>query len=81
VLVERHLPCDQSCRRRREFRPSIYGKIATATYIITVRDHHVLQLPERPSPLVTLGIWSSAVITLVSGFHYVVYATKLINQN
>jgi hypothetical protein len=36
---------------------------------------------ERPSPLVTLGIWSSAVITLVSGFHYVVYATKLINQN
>ena len=36
---------------------------------------------QRPSAFVTLGIYASLVITLVSGFHYVLYATKIINQN
>ena len=33
---------------RRTFRPSIFGKIATATYIDDGRHHAVLQLPRRP---------------------------------
>ena len=66
---------------RREFRPSIYGKIATATYIITCVIIMYFNYLQRPSALVTLGIYGSAVITLVSGFHYVLYATKILNQN
>jgi cardiolipin synthase (CMP-forming) len=65
---------------RREFRPSIYGKIATATYIITCVLIMYFNYLQRPSPLVETGIYASAAITLVSGFHYVWYATKLINQ-
>ena len=66
---------------RREFRPSIYGKIATATYIVTCVIIMYFNYLQRPSAFVTLGIYASAVITLVSGFHYVFYATKIINQN
>jgi hypothetical protein len=30
---------------------------------------------------VTFGIYASAAITLISGFHYVFNITKIINQN
>ena len=66
---------------RREFRPSIYGKIATATYIITCVLIMYFNYLQQTSPIVTVAIWASAIITLVSGFHYVLYATKIINQN
>jgi nitrate reductase NapE component len=33
----------------------------------------------RTSVLVTVGIWTSFGITLVSGFHYVAHATRIIN--
>ena len=65
---------------RREFRPSIYGKIATATYIITCVLIMYFNYLQRTSPIVTVAIWASAVITLVSGFHYVFNVTKIINQ-
>src|SRR5262245_1800325 len=52
---------------RREFRPSIYGKIATATYIVTCVIIMYFNYLQRPSWLVDLGIWSSLVVTLVSG--------------
>jgi len=66
---------------RREFRPSIYGKIATATYILTCVIIMLFNYLQRPSPFVTAGIYASAAITLISGFHYVFTVTKLINQN
>jgi cardiolipin synthase len=65
---------------RREFRPSIYGKIATATYIITCVIIMYFNYLERTSPIVTVGIYASALITLVSGFHYVFNVRKIINQ-
>jgi cardiolipin synthase len=65
---------------RREFRPSIYGKIATATYIITCVVIMYFNYLQRTSPIVTLGIYASAAITLISGFHYVFNVTKIINQ-
>jgi cardiolipin synthase len=65
---------------RREFRPSIYGKIATATYILTCVVIMYFNYLQRTSPLVTLGIYASAAITLISGFHYVFNITKIINQ-
>jgi cardiolipin synthase (CMP-forming) len=66
---------------RREFRPSIYGKIATATYILTCVIIMYFNYLERTSPLVTLGIYASAAITLISGFHYSLYVMKIINQH
>jgi hypothetical protein len=36
---------------------------------------------ERPSALVTVGIYASAAITLISGVHYLAYAAKILNQS
>ena len=66
---------------RREFRPSIYGKIATATYILTCVIIMYFNYLQRPSPLVTAGIYASAAITLISGFHYSLYVMKIIDQH
>ena len=66
---------------RREFRPSIYGKIATATYIVTCVIIMYFNYLQRPSILVTVAIYASAAITLISGFHYVCTVTRIINQN
>jgi len=35
----------------------------------------------RSSAIVTVGIYASAVITLISGFHYVFTVTRIINQD
>ena len=65
---------------RREFKPSIYGKTATATYILTCVVIMYFNYLQRTSPIVTFGIYASAAITLISGFHYVFNITKIINQ-
>jgi len=54
----------------RTFRPSIYGKIATATYIVTAVVAMTFNYLERHSVLVDIGIWASLAITLISSFHY-----------
>jgi cardiolipin synthase len=66
---------------RREFRPSIYGKIATATYICTCVILMYFNYLQQSSRLVDLSIYASLAITLISGFHYVVHATRIINQS
>lgn len=64
----------------RTFRPSVYGKIATATYIVTAVVVMLFNYLERPSVLVDVAIWASLTITLVSGFHYVAHARRIINE-
>ena len=64
---------------RREFRPSIYGKIATATYIMTCVTIMYFNYLHTTSPIVTFGIYASAFITLVSWFHYAFNITRIIN--
>jgi cardiolipin synthase len=66
---------------RREFRPSIYGKIATAIYILTCVMIMYFNYLERPSALVTVGIYASAAITLISGVPYLAYVAKILNQS
>jgi len=61
---------------RREFRPSVYGKIATATYIVTCVTMMYFNYLRQPSMIVQAGIYASAIITLISGFHYV-FSIKL----
>lgn len=65
---------------RRQFRPSIYGKIATAVYIITCVVVMFFNFLEQASRLVTVCVYLSLAITLVSGIHYIVHVARMINQ-
>jgi cardiolipin synthase len=54
----------------RTFRPSIYGKIATATYVLTGVVALYFNYLERSSATVTIFIYASLVITIISALHY-----------
>jgi cardiolipin synthase (CMP-forming) len=56
----------------RTFPPSMFGKIATATYVVTGVVALYFNYLEQPSPVVTAFIYASLAITLVSAFHYLV---------
>jgi cardiolipin synthase len=62
---------------RRTFRPSVFGKIATATYVLTGVVTLYFNYLERPSNIVTIFVYASLAITLVSAFHYVGQVVKL----
>jgi len=64
---------------RRTFRPSIFGKIATATYIATAVAAMIFNYLRYHSVIVDIGIFASLVITLVSGFHYIWHAARILN--
>jgi len=64
----------------RTFRPSLWGKIATATYLVTCVVVMWFNYLGRDSILVDLAVWSSLAITLLSGFHYIWHASRIINQ-
>ena len=61
----------------RTFRPSVFGKIATATYVLTGVVTLFFNYLERPSGVVTIFVYASLAITLVSAFHYVGQVVKL----
>jgi cardiolipin synthase len=63
----------------RTFRPSIFGKIATATYIITAVVAMTFNYLEYHSVLVDVAIWSSLAITLISSLHYIWHAAHIID--
>jgi cardiolipin synthase len=65
---------------RRTFHPSIYGKFATGVYILTSVVVMFFNYLGRTSPLIDVCVYLSLVITLVSGFHYVSHAARIINQ-
>src|ERR671922_1356317 len=62
---------------RRTFPPSIFGKIATATYILTGVITLYFNYLGRPSSVVSLFVYASLVITLVSATHYVGQVIRL----
>lgn len=61
----------------RTFRPSIFGKIATATYIVTGVVTLYFNYLGQTSSIVSVGIYASLAITLVSAFHYLGQVVKL----
>jgi cardiolipin synthase (CMP-forming) len=63
----------------RTFRPSVYGKVATGIYVVTCVVLMWFNYLGRRSILVDLGIWISLGITLLSGFHYIWHAARIIN--
>ena len=65
---------------QRTFPPTVYGKIATATYIVTIAILLLFNYLERESFLIDLAIWLSLAITLVSGFHYTVHLRRALNE-
>jgi cardiolipin synthase len=65
----------------RTFRPSIYGKIATATYILTAVVAMWFNYLGYHSVLFDLFVYASLVITLVSAFHYVWHATRIVDAS
>jgi cardiolipin synthase len=64
----------------RTFQPTIYGKTATATYIVTAVVAMLFNYLRHHSVLVDLCIWASLTITLISGLHYMWYATRIIEE-
>jgi cardiolipin synthase (CMP-forming) len=65
---------------RRTFRPSIYGKFATATYIVTIATVLLFNYVRRTSVITDIGVWACLGITLVSGFHYGLSVRRMLND-
>ena len=65
---------------RRTFRPSVFGKIATAVYIVTVSVAMLYNYLGYQSAVVVACIYASLAITLISGFHYIWHASKIISE-
>ena len=61
----------------RTFRPSIFGKIATATYIVTGVIALYFNYLNRQSVVVSVFVYASLAITLISAFHYLGQVVKL----
>lgn len=61
----------------RTFRPSIFGKVATATYILTGVITLYFNYLDQKSTLVTAFIYGSLAITFISAGHYLVQTVRL----
>jgi cardiolipin synthase len=62
------------------FRPSIFGKAATVIYVALCVVILYENWLERTSVWVSVWIYAALGITLLSGFHYIVHFTGLINR-
>jgi cardiolipin synthase len=63
----------------RTFRPSIFGKIATATYIVTGVITLYFNYLDVQSPVITAFVYASLAITFVSAFHYLIKVVHPLN--
>jgi cardiolipin synthase len=61
----------------RTFRPSIYGKVATALYIVTGVAALYFNYLGQASVLVQSLIWASLAITFISAGHYAVQMARM----
>jgi phosphatidylglycerophosphate synthase len=61
----------------RTFRPSIYGKIATALYIVTGVVALYFNYLGEPSGLVRTLIFASLGITVISAAHYAAQVARM----
>jgi len=64
----------------RTFPPSVYGKIATAIYIVTIAVVLLFNFLKQASVVVDIMVWVSLAITLLSGFHYTVHVRRTLNE-
>jgi len=66
---------------KRTFRPSFWGKAATAIYIVTCAITLLFNYLHQTSPVVDFMIYASLAITLVSGIHYIVLTTRIVAES
>jgi len=64
---------------RRTFRPSMFGKTATATYILTAVVAMYFNYLRYHSVVVDFFVWASLAITLISSLHYIWHAARIID--
>jgi cardiolipin synthase len=64
----------------RTFRPSIWGKAATATFILTSVAIMFFNYRHEKSLIVDGAIWLSLALTLISSGHYFFKLRRLINE-
>ena len=62
------------------FSPSIFGKIATFVYILTVALALFFNYLGRPSAVVDAAVYASLLVTVGSGLHYIVHAARSLNH-
>jgi cardiolipin synthase (CMP-forming) len=65
----------------RTFRPTIFGKVATATYIVTAVVAMLFNYLRTHSVLFDVMVYASLAITLISGFHYIWHAARIIDES
>jgi cardiolipin synthase (CMP-forming) len=65
---------------RRTFPPSIFGKMATATYVVTGVVTLYYNYLDVTTPIVQVFVYASLVITLVSAGHYLVRVVRIGNM-
>lgn len=63
------------------FRPSIFGKIATATYVLTGVVTLYFNYLEQPSRWVSVCIYASLAITIISAGHYLLRVFRLTSSS
>ena len=64
----------------RPFRPSLWGKVATATYILTSVVIMYYNYRREPTFVVEVVVWASLAVTLISGVDYFIKLRRLINE-
>ena len=64
----------------RTFPPSLLGKVATGTYIVTVVVFLFFNWREQDSPLIDAAVWGTLALTLASGLDYIVRIGRLVNE-
>jgi cardiolipin synthase len=62
---------------RRTFRPSMYGKIATAMYVVTGVAALYFNYVGRTSSIVQALVYASLAITFISAGHYAVQVVRM----
>jgi cardiolipin synthase len=63
----------------RTFRPSIFGKIATAIYMLTAVAAMFFNFLGYRSMVVDAFVYASLAITLISSLHYIRHASRIID--
>jgi len=64
----------------RTFKPSMLGKLATATFIVTSVVIMYFNYRREQSLVVDLFVWASLAVTLISAVDYFLKLRRLINE-
>jgi cardiolipin synthase len=64
----------------RTFRPSLLGKVATTTYILTAIAFLYYNWRGTDSVVIDVAVWCTLIFTLASGIDYIVRVRRLVDQ-